>query len=113
MPPRTLDSTSTTSSQGWQWMMPNVAVGAFIVAMIALVWLLQKHDFDQQMAALARDVQWAEQTLRLHMQGDQEFLQELAREASGGKVSSTEFQARAAPYLAINPHLSSISWIDA
>jgi PAS domain S-box-containing protein len=94
-------------------MMPNVAVGAFILAMIALVWLLQKRDFDQQMTALARDVQWAEQTLRLHMQSDQEFLQELAREASGGKVGSAEFQARAAPYLAINPHLSSISWIDA
>ena len=113
MPPRTLDSTSTASSQGWQWMMPNVAVGAFILAMIALVWLLQKRDFDQQMAALARDVQWAEQTLRLHMQSDQEFLQELARETAGGKVSSAEFQARAAQYLAINPHLSSISWVDA
>ena len=94
-------------------MMPNIAVGAFILAMIALVWTLQKHEFDQQMATLARDVQWAEQTLRLHMQSDQEFLQELAREEPVGQIGGTNFQARATQYLAINPHLSNIAWVDA
>jgi len=94
-------------------MMPNVAVAVFILAMIALVWLLQKREFDQQMAALRRDVQWAEQTLRLHMQSDREFLEEIARDAADGGVSNPSFQARAAQYLAINPHLSSITWIDA
>ena len=74
MPPSTIDRATTQSSRGWQWMMPNVAVGAFILAMIALVWLLQKRDFDQQTAALARDVEWAEQTLRVNMQGDEDFL---------------------------------------
>ena len=113
MSPSSADSTATQTSQGWQWMMPNIAVGAFIVAMIALVWTLQKHEFDQQMATLARDVQWAEQTLRLHMQSDQEFLQELAREEPVGQIGGTNFQARATQYLAINPHLSNIAWVDA
>jgi len=113
MPPRSADSTASQTSQGWQWMMPNIAVGAFILAMVALVWMLQTREFDQQMATLARDVQWAEQTLRLHMQSDQEFLQELAREASDGQISGGKFQARATQYLAINPHLSNIAWVDA
>jgi len=113
MPPSNVDSTAAQSSHRWQWMMPNIAVGAFILAMIALVWTLQKHEFDQQMATLARDVQWAEQTLRLHMQGDQEFLQELAREAPVGQVGGARFQSRATQYLAINPHLSNIAWVDA
>ena len=113
MPPQSVDSTATQTSQGWQWMMPNIAVGAFILAMVALVWMLQAREFDQQMATLARDVQWAEQTLRLHMQSDQEFLQELAREASDGQISGGKFQARATQYLAINPHLSNIAWVDA
>jgi len=94
-------------------MMPNAAVGVFIVSMIVLVWLLQTREFDQQMAALARDVQWAEQTLRLHLQGDREFLQELAHEASDGQLASARFKDRSAQYLAINPHLSRIDWIDA
>lgn len=92
--------------------MPNVAVGAFILAMIALVWTLQRHDLDQQMATLARDVQWAEQTLRLHMLSDQEFLQELAREATEGQIDGAKFQARATQYLKTNPHLPGIGWID-
>jgi len=115
MSPGDADSTAVQAktSQGWQWMMPNIAVGAFILAMIALVWMLQKHEFDQQMATLARDVQWAEQTLRLHMQSDQEFLQELAHEAPIGQSGAANFQARATQYLAINPHLSNILWVDA
>ncbi len=112
MPPISAESTATQSSQRWQWMMPNVAVGAFILAMIALVWLLQTREFDQQMAALARDVQWAEQTLRLHMQSDREFLQELAHEASDSQLGGARFRDRATQYLAINPHLSGIAWVD-
>jgi PAS domain S-box-containing protein len=107
------ESNSAQPSQGWQWMMPTIAVGAFILAMIALVWLLQKREFDQQMATLARDVQWAEQTLRLNMQSDQEFLQELAREVSDGQIGGAKFQVRAIQYLTINPHLSNIAWVDA
>ena len=101
------------SSQRSQWMMPNLAVAVFVLAMIALLWMLQKRENDQQMAALTHDVQWAEQTLRLHMQADQEFLQELADEASKDKIGGAQFQARAAQYLRINPHLSNIAWVDA
>ena len=108
-----VDNASVQSSQGWQWMMPTIAVGAFILAMIALVWLLQKREYDQQMATLARDVQWAEQTLRLNMQSDQEFLQELARDVADGQIGGAKFKARAVQYLTINPHLSNIAWVDA
>jgi PAS domain S-box-containing protein len=93
-------------------MMPNIAVGTFIFAMIALVWVLQKRDSDQQMATLARDVKWTEQTLRVHMQGDQEYLQELARVVSEGALDGAEFRARAVQYLTTNPHLSTLAWID-
>jgi PAS domain S-box-containing protein len=113
MPPSTVDRATTQSSRGWQWMMPNVAVGAFILAMIALVWLLQNRDVDQQTAALARDVEWAEQTLRVNMQGDEDFLRGLAHEAADGHIDGARFRARAAQYLATNPHLSGITWVDA
>ena len=115
MPPGNVDSTTTQSraSQSWQWMMPSIAVGAFILAMIALLWTLQNREHDQQMATLTRDVQWAEQTLRLHMQSDQEFLQEVAREAPIGQIGGAKFLARATQYLAINPHLANIAWVDA
>ncbi|MFH1604014.1 MAG: PAS domain S-box protein, partial [Pseudomonadota bacterium] len=93
--------------------MPIVAVGAFIMAMITLAWLLETRDHDQQRAALARGAQWAEQTLRLHMQSDQEFLQALARETSDAQFDRTQFRAKAAQYMVTNPHVSSITWVDA
>ncbi len=107
------DNLPVRSSQGWQWTLPNLAVGVFILAMIALLWMLQKREFDQKMGTLRRDVQWAEQTLRLHMQSDQEFLQELAVEVSKDKIGGAQFQARANEYLKINPHLANIAWVDA
>ncbi len=113
MLPNPIENSVTPSNRRWHWMMPNLAVGAFILSMIALVWLLQIRDFDQQTATLTRDVQWAEQTLRLHMQSDQEFLQELARETAEGQVDDAIFQKRANQYLAINPHLAEIAWIGA
>jgi PAS domain S-box-containing protein len=113
MPTKSIERTNTQPSQGWQWMMPNVAVGAFILAMIALVWLLQKRDFDQQTAALARDAQWMVQTLRANMQGDNDFLRGLAREAADGQINSVNFRAASVQYLATNPQLSRITWLDA
>ncbi len=92
-------------------MMPNVAVGVFILAMIGLVWLLQERDFDQQMAALERDAQWAEQTLRVNMQGDEVFLQGIAREAAEGHLDGSTFRARSRHYMQTNPQLSGIAWI--
>ncbi|MHB8665990.1 MAG: PAS domain S-box protein [Burkholderiales bacterium] len=113
MLPGNAERTTPQSSQGWQWMMPNVAVGAFILAMIALVWLLQKRDFDQQTEALTRDAEWAEQTLRVNMQADEDFLQGIAREAADGHIDDARFRARAAEYLQTNPHLAGIVWVDA
>lgn len=107
------NSTAKQPGPGWQWMMPNIAVGVFIMAMIALGWMLQKREFDQQMETLTRDVQWAEQTLRLNLQSDQEFLQELAREAGEGQIGAAKFQARVDQYLKTNPHLSNVAWVDA
>ena len=113
MPQHSIDNVARQSRRLREWMMPNIAVGVFVVAMIALVWMLEKRDFDQQMAALARDVQWAEQTLRLNMQGDQEFLQRLARDASQDLFAEPYFRNRTRHYLAVNPHLTGIAWLDA
>ena len=46
----------------WYWTAPYVAVGVFALTMLALVWLLQTREAESQRNAVARDVQWAEQT---------------------------------------------------
>ncbi len=88
------------SSREWLWYLPYMAVGLFALAMLALVWGLQKREIDLERNALARDVQWAEQTMRLHLQANQEFLVQLARDFAQGALTATQFQARIRQHVA-------------
>ena len=99
--------------QTWFWIMPNLAVGLFVVAMAALLWALQRHDVEQQQNILLRDMQWAEQTIRLHMQVNQETLAGLANDLAQQTLDADSFQMRAAQHMANNPELAGIFWVQA
>ena len=107
-----MSSETTAGQRNWVWSVPYVAIGIFAVAMLALVWGLQKRETDLQNDALGRDVQWAEQTMRLHMQGTQDTLSQLAREMAEGKLDRGAFQVRATQYLANTPELANLVWVD-
>ena len=95
----------------WYWTAPYVAVGVFALTMLALVWLLQTREADSQRHAVARDVQWAEQTIRLHMLGTEEFLQQLARDIGSNSLDADGFQLRANQHIANNPELINVVWV--
>ena len=99
--------------QTWFWIMPNVAVGLFVIAMAALLWALQRHELEQQQNILLRDMQWAEQTIRLHMQVNQETLAGLAHDLAAKTLDADNFQIRAAQHMANNPELVSVFWVQA
>lgn len=100
-------------ARNWVWSVPYVAIGIFALAMLALVWGLQRRETDLINDTLGRDVQWAEQTMRLHMQGTQDYLAQMARELAEGKLERDAFLVRATQYLANTPELASIVWVDA
>ncbi len=95
----------------WYWSAPNFAVLIFALAMLVLVWVLQRQESETARAAMARDVQWAEQTMRLHMQGTEEFLGQLARELAAGTLDGDGFQVRANQHIANNPELVNVVWV--
>lgn len=95
----------------WYWTAPYVAVGVFALTMLALVWLLQTREAESQRNAVARDVQWAEQTIRLHMQGTEEFLGQLARDLAANALDPDGFQLRANQHIANNGELVNVVWI--
>lgn len=97
----------------WYWTAPYIAVGIFALTMLALVWFLQMREMEGQRAAVARDVQWAEQTMRLHMQGTEEFLGQLARDLAGGALSAEAFQLRANQHIANSSELVNVVWVAA
>src|SRR5574337_1741876 len=93
-------------------MVPNLAVVAFAVVMLGLVWLLQAQENQNQKNALARDMQWAEQTIRLHTEGTEEFLAQTARDIATGELDQDGFQVRANQFIANNPELANIVWVS-
>ncbi len=97
----------------WYWSAPYFAVLVFSLAMLMLVWILQRQESETHRNALARDVQWAEQTMRLHMQGTEEFLGQMARELAGGTLDGDAFQVRANQHIANNPELVNLVWVAA
>jgi hypothetical protein len=50
--------------------------------------------------------------MRLHMQGTQDYLSQMAREMAEGKLDRGAFQVRATQYLANTPELANLVWVD-
>ncbi|WP_332672760.1 PAS domain S-box protein [Aromatoleum sp.] len=107
---RNLDAASIARVQ-WYWRAPYLAVGIFALTMLAVVWLLQDREADSQRNAVARDVQWAEQTMRVHMQGTEEFLGQLARDLAAEALDADGFQLRANQHIANNGELVNVVWV--
>ena len=111
--PSALPAASRAVRPDWYWSAPYIAVLIFALAMLVLVWVLQRQEGETQRNALARDVQWAEQTMRLHMQGTEDFLGQLARERAAGTLDADTFQVRANQHIANNPELVNVVWVAA
>lgn len=93
------------------WLLPNAAVISFILAMGALLYVLHRQETEQQRAALVRDIQWAEQTIRLHLQANQEVLTQFANEMAQGTLDADAFLLRASQHMANNPELENMVWV--
>ncbi|CAG0948108.1 two-component system, cell cycle sensor histidine kinase and response regulator CckA [Burkholderiales bacterium] len=93
------------------WLLPNIAVISFILAMGALLYVLHRQEVEQQRAALLRDIQWAEQTIRLHLQANREALIQFANEMAQGTLDADAFLLRASQHMANNPEIENMVWV--
>ena len=95
------------------WVLPNLVLGLFVVALFALLVVLQHYEQATQRNALAQDIQWGEQIIRTHLTNNQEFLQQLAKGLADGSLGRESFLEQAGQYLANNPEMTHIVWVDA
>lgn len=112
MPLRTRIVTLLRSRGAWLWVLPHAVLGSFVVALFALLGVLERHELDNQKLALARDVQWAEQTIRTHLENNLHFLGQLARGMADGTLEREGFQIQATQYVANNPEFTHVVWVD-
>ncbi|TWO67008.1 PAS domain S-box protein [Caenimonas sedimenti] len=91
---------------------PLAAVMLFLAAIISAFWYLRLEEMDREQEAVKRDVEYAQQRVRLRLLERQEQLMRIARDISNKEVDADEFVVRAESMLAQYPELQVLTWID-
>ncbi|MGB4118163.1 MAG: PAS domain S-box protein [Polaromonas sp.] len=91
---------------------PLLAVVLFLAAVIAAFGYLRIEEIDREQQALKRDVEYAQQRLRLRLLERQEQLMRIGRDVSNREIDSEEFVAQAESMVNQYPELLAVTWID-
>ncbi len=91
---------------------PLAAVLLFLAAIISAFWYLRLEEMDREQEAVRRDVEYAQQRLRLRLLERQEQLMRIARDISNKDVDPQEFVSRAETMVIQYPELQAMAWID-
>ena len=92
---------------------PLLAVILFLSAVVAAFGYLRLEEIDREQQAVKRDVEYAQQRLRLRLLERQEQLMRLGRDISNNEVDAEEFVLQTESLVNQHPELLAITWIDA
>jgi PAS domain S-box-containing protein len=90
-----------------------LAVLLFLAAIVVAITYLRYEELDREQEAVTRDVEYAQQRLRLRLLERQEQLMRLAREIDNKEIATEEFEFQVESLISQFPELLAISWIDA
>ncbi|MBI2306197.1 MAG: PAS domain S-box protein [Rhodocyclales bacterium] len=103
---------ATPAWSSWYLTMPKLAVGLLVVLLVALLWLLQDNEKEEQRATLIADVLWLEQSFRFHLENNAEQLQQLALDLGREDRPEKLFDTRTRHLIRTNPELVQVAWLD-
>jgi PAS domain S-box-containing protein len=92
---------------------PLLAVILFLAAVVAAFGYLRLEEIDREQQALKRDVEYAQQRLRLRLLERQEQLMRMSRDISNKEIDAQEFSAQAEGLINQYPELLAVTWLDA
>ena len=91
---------------------PLFAVVLFLAAVVAAFGYLRIEEIDREQQAVTRDVEYAQQRLRLRLLERQEQLMRIGRDVSNKEIDAEEFMVQAEALVNQYPELTAVSWID-
>ena len=91
---------------------PLVSVLLFLAAIISAFWYLRNEEIEREAEAVKRDVEVAQQQIRLRLIENQEELVRLVREALAREHDATNFQREAAAFAGERPEVLQMIWLD-
>jgi len=84
----------------------------FLAAIVASFSYLRLEEIEREHEALKRDVEYAQQQIRLRLLERQDQLVRLARETANNEIDTEEFMLRAESLMSQYPDLHILSWLD-
>ncbi len=91
---------------------PVAAVILFLAAIATAFWYLRAEETEREQEAVKRDVEYAQQRLRLRLIERQEQVMRLARDISNKDLKIEQFPSRAEALVQQYPEYQSLSWVD-
>ena len=91
---------------------PLIPVLLFLAAIASAFWYLRTEEIEREQEAVKRDVEYAQQRLRLRLLERQEQIMRLARELGHAELRRDEFAARAESLIGQYPELQTLAWIN-
>jgi PAS domain S-box-containing protein len=90
---------------------PVFAVVMFLTAIASSFWYLRYEELDREQEVVRRDVEYAQQRLRVKLLDKQEQLMRMARDIANQETHVREFQLEAQTQLNQTPELSGLTWL--
>jgi len=91
---------------------PLLSVLLFLTAIAVAITYLRYEELEREQEAVTRDVEYAQQRLRLRLLERQEQLMRLAREIDNREIDTEEFSFQAETLVSQFPELLAITWVD-
>ena len=91
---------------------PLAAVLLFMAAIVAAFWYLRTEEAEREHEALRRDVEYAQQRVRLRLLERQEQVMHMARDLINHEAAAEGFVQRAEVLVNQYPELQAITWVD-
>ena len=76
-------------------------------------WYLRNEEIRREQESIKRDVEYAQQRIRLRMLERQEQLTQLANSLAATSIAKAQFKDKTQQLIDLNPELLSLTWIDA
>jgi len=91
---------------------PLMAVLVFMVAITSVFWYLKYEEIDREQEIVRRDVEYAQQRVRLRLLDKQEELLRFSKDMTIQRLGTKGFCTSAQKIIDETPELSSLTWLD-
>jgi len=116
MSPKALSSSPRAELRAIKWFTLSHGIGLmlFTVLVGGLLWYLNRTSLETQRQTLYRDIEWAQQAIRLRLRENQdEIVSATSDWATAGEAEDTDTRTRARDFLTRNPYATYLARLDA